>query len=206
MYQLPAHFPTVNPISHEALDQLFLAARTHSRWTDKPVDQAVLEQAYALASLGPTSMNCQPARFVFLRTPQARARLLPALAPPNVEKTRAAPVTAIIATDRRFFDQLPRTFPHLPAAQQMYAVDPELASATAFRNGSLTGAYFILALRALGLDCGPMSGFREKEVNATFFPDGNWEANFLLNIGYADASQLFPRLPRLATSEACLFL
>ena len=190
----------------EAIGQLFVDARTHNRWTDRPVDPALLERAYTLAALGPTSMNCQPARFVFLGAPQAKARLLPALAPLNVEKTRAAPFTAIVATDSRFCDQLPRTFPHLPAAREMYASHAQFAQATAFRNGSLTGAYFILALRALGLDCGPMSGFSEEKVNAEFFPDGQWRANFLINIGYGDGRELFPRQPRLPAAEACVFL
>ena len=194
------------PIGEEAIGQLFVGARTHNRWTDRPLDPALLERAYTLAALGPTSMNCQPARFVFLSAPEAKARLLPALAPMNVEKTRAAPFTAIIATDRRFYDQLPRTFPHLPAAREVYASNPELAQVTAFRNGSLTGAYFILALRALGLDCGPMSGFSEEKVNAEFFPDGQWRANFLVNIGYGDGRELFPRQPRLPAAEACVFL
>jgi len=194
------------PIGEEAIGQLFVAPRTHNRWTDRPLDPALLERAYTLAALGPTSMNCQPARFVFLSAPEAKARLLPALAPMNVEKTRAAPFTAIIATDTRFYDQLPRTFPHLPAAREVYASNPELAQVTAFRNGSLTGAYFILALRALGLDCGPMSGFSEEKVNAEFFPDGQWRANFLVNIGYGDGRELFPRQPRLPASEACVFL
>jgi len=124
----------------------------------------------------------------------------------NVEKTRAAPFTAIIATDCRFYDQLSRTFPHLPAAREMYAGNAELAQVTAFRNGSLTGAYFILALRALGLDCGPMSGFSEEKVNAEFFPDGQWRANFLVNIGYGDGRELFARQARLPATEACVFL
>jgi len=194
------------PIGEEAIGQLFVGARTHNRWTDRPVDPALLERAYALAALGPTSMNCQPARFLFLSAPEAKARLLPALAPMNVEKTRAAPFTAIIATDSRFYDQLPRTFPHLPAAREMYASNAEFAQVTAFRNGSLTGAYFVLALRALGLDCGPMSGFSEEKVNAEFFPDSQWRANFLVNIGYGDSSELFPRQPRLPAAEACVFL
>jgi len=194
------------PLNDDALVQLFTEARTHNRWTDRPVDRALLERAYALAALGPTSMNCQPARFVFLTTPQARARLLPALAPMNVEKTLTAPVTAIIASDRRFYDQLPRIFPHRPGALHMFTADPELARTTAFRNGSLTGGYFILALRALGLDCGAMSGFNDGQVNAEFFPDGLWQTNFLLNIGYGDGTELFPRQPRLAAAEACMLL
>ena len=194
------------PIGEEAIGQLFVGARTHNRWTDRPVEPALLERAYTLAALGPTSMNCQPARFLFLSAPEAKARLLPALAPMNVEKTRAAPFTAIIATDSRFYDQLPRTFPHLPAAREMYASNAEFAQVTAFRNGSLTGAYFVLALRALGLDCGPMSGFSEEKVNAEFFPDSQWRANFLVNIGYGDSSVLFPRQPRLPAAEACVFL
>jgi 3-hydroxypropanoate dehydrogenase len=189
-----------------AIDLLFRDARTHNRWTDRPVGPSLLERAYTLAALGPTSMNCQPARFVFLTGSASKARLLPALAPMNVEKTRGAPVTAIIATDKRFYDQLPRMFPHAPAAREMYVANADLARATAFRNGSLTGGYFTLALRALGLDCGAMSGFNADQVDAEFFPDGLWQVNFLLNIGYGDGSELFPRQPRLPTAEACVFL
>ncbi len=189
-----------------ALDQLFGEARTHNRWTDRPVENALLERAYELAALGPTSMNCQPARFTFLTGPGSKERLLPALAPMNVEKTRTAPVTVIVATDREFFELLPQTFPHAPAAREIFANDPGLAHTTAFRNGSLTGGYFVLALRALGLDCGALSGFDSAKVDAEFFPAGRWYSNFLINIGYADGSALFPRQPRLSVSQACDFL
>lgn len=194
------------PIDATALQQLFTDARTHNRWTDQPVDDALLRRAYELAALGPTSMNCEPARFVFLKTEAAKARLLPALAPGNVDKTKAAPVTVIVATDTRFYEHLPTLFPHAPAAKDMFANNAPLAQATAFRNGTLTGAYFILALRALGLDCGPMSGFDAAKVDAEFFPDGHYQANFLINVGHGDGSQLFPRQPRLAFEEAVTVL
>jgi 3-hydroxypropanoate dehydrogenase len=151
-------------------------------------------------------MNCQPARFVFLKSEAAKARLLPALAPGNVDKTKAAPVCVIVATDSQFYEHMPVLFPHMPAAKDMFAGNAELAKGTASRNGTLTGGYFILALRSLGLDCGAMSGFDPAKVNAEFFPDGRFQANFLINVGYGDGSQLFPRQPRLAFDQAVTVL
>jgi len=196
---------TAKKISHEALNQLFREARTHSAWLPKRVPTALLHEIYDLARWGPTSANSSPARFVFLESEAAKARLLPALAPLNVEKTKAAPVSVIIAWDTEFHEALPRLFPH--ADMRSYFVGKQsLIDETAFRNGSLQGAYFMLAARALGLDCGPMSGFDPTKVNAEFFPDGKWKANFLCNLGYGDPSKLFPRSPRLEFDEACRVL
>ncbi len=202
------------PISNEALDVLFRQARTHNVWLDQPVSDEVLRQLYDLMKFGPTSANSNPARILFLRTQEAKQRLLPALSPTNAGKTIQAPVTAIIAYDSRFFDETPKLFPNNPAMANVFSGSPQLAETTAFRNGSLQGAYFILAARALGLDCGPMSGFDNAKVDAEFFTDsaGNPPAfhqvksNFLCNIGYGDAAKLFPRNPRLAFEDACRLL
>ncbi len=192
-------------VSDEALDQLFRQARTHNAWLPKRVPLSALRGAYELARWGPTSANSSPARFLFLESETAKARLLPALAPSNVEKTKAAPVTAIIAWDTEFHEKLPKLFHH--ADMRSYFVGkPALIEESAFRNGSLQGAYFILAARAVGLDCGPMSGFDAAKVNAEFFPDGKWKVNFLCNLGYGDHSKLFPRSPRLEFEEACRVL
>ena len=187
-------------LSDEGLDLLFRAARTHRAWLPRPVDDALLRQVYELAALGPTSGNCQPMRVVFVKSPEAKARLLPCLSPGNVDKTRAAPVTAIVAHDLEFHELLPRLFPHADMRAN-YVGKPELIAATAFRNGSLQGAYFMLAARALGLDCGGMSGFDNAKVDAAFFPDGRWRSNFLCNLGHGDPAALGPRLPRLAFDE-----
>ena len=192
-------------IASDTLNQLFRQARTHSAWLPKRVPVEVLREVYELARWGPTSANSSPARFVFLESDAAKARLLPALAPGNVEKTKAAPVTVIVAWDTEFYEKLPQLFPH--ADMRSYFVGkPALIDETALRNGSLQGGYFILAARALGLDCGPMSGFDAAKVNAEFFPDGRWKANFLCNLGYGDHSKLFPRNPRLEFDEACRVL
>jgi 3-hydroxypropanoate dehydrogenase len=185
-----------------ALDQLFRQARTHTAWLPKPVPVELLRKTYELARMGPTSANTSPARFIFLTTPEAKARLKPSLAPGNVEKTMAAPVTVIIAWDAEFHEHLPRLFPQRDM-RSMFAGNKSLIDETAFRNSSLEGGYFILAARALGLDCGPMSGFDQNKVNAEFFPDGKWKVNFLCNLGYGDRSKLFPRNPRLDFEEAC---
>src|ERR1700730_5327317 len=202
------------PLSDEALNVLFRNARTHNVWLDKPVGDEVLRQLYDLMKYGPTSANMCPARILFLRTPEAKQRLLPALSPINADKTMKAPATAIIAYDLRFFEQTPKLFPHNPAIREVFAKSRELAETTAFRNGSLQGAYLILAARSLGLDCGPMSGFDNAKVDAEFFSPaaGNpptfieVKSNFLCNLGYGDSSQLFPRNPRLAFEEACRLL
>ena len=192
-------------VSDDALKQLFLQARTHNSWLAKRVPIEGLREAYELARWGPTSANSTPARFVFLESEAAKARLLPALAPLNVEKTKAAPVTVIVAWDTEFYEKLPTLFPHADM-RSIFAGNKSLAEETAFRNSSLQGGYFILAARALGLDCGPMSGFDKAKVNAEFFPDGKWQVNFLCNLGYGDRSKLFARNPRLEFDEACRVL
>jgi 3-hydroxypropanoate dehydrogenase len=192
-------------ISNDALNQLFREARTHNAWLPKRVPVEALRAAYDLARWGPTSANSSPPRFVFLESEAAKARLLPALAPLNVEKTKAAPVTAIIAWDAEFYEKLPKLFPHADMRAH-FAGNQAVAEETAFRNSSLQGGYFIIAARAVGLDCGPMSGFDKAKVNAEFFPDGKWKVNFLCNLGYGDHSKLFPRSPRLGFDEACRVL
>jgi 3-hydroxypropanoate dehydrogenase len=192
-------------ISDDALDQLFRKARTFSAWLPKRVPIAIVREAYELARMGPTSANCSPARFVFLESEAAKARLLPALSPLNVDKTKAAPVTAIVAWDNEFHENLPKLFPHADMRSR-FVGNQRAIDETAFRNGSLQGGYFILAARAVGLDCGPMSGFDAAKVNAEFFPDGKWKANFICNLGYGDRSKLFPRSPRLEFDEACRVL
>lgn len=192
-------------VGEAALDRLFREARTYTAWRDKPVPESLLREIYELAKMGPTSANQTPARFVFLTTPQAKERLLPALAANNVEKSRTAPVVVIIAYDLEFYEKAPKLFPHVDA-RAWFVGKPELIQETALRNGSLQGAYFMLAARALGLDCGPMSGFNADKVNAEFFPDGKWRVNFICNLGYGDPSRLYPRNPRLDFEEACLVL
>ena len=192
-------------ISNDALDQLLRQARTHSTWLPKRVPVELLREVYDLARMGPTSANSSPARFVFLESEAAKARLLPALAPLNVDKTKAAPVTVIVAWDAEFYEKLPQLFPHADMRSH-FVGNQAVIDETAFRNSSLQGGYFILAARALGLDCGPMSGFDKAKVNAEFFPDGKWKANFLCNLGYGDRSKLFPRNPRLEFDEACRVL
>jgi len=205
-------------MNDEALDQLFRKARTYNAWQPRPVSDEVLRALYDLMKWGPTSANSCPARILFLRTREAKERLRPALSPGNVDKTMAAPVTAIIAYDERFYEQMPRLFPHNPGMRDVFANSPELAQTTAFRNGTLQGAYFILAARSLGLDCGPMSGFDNAKVDEEFFPapaeepstqampQGRLRSNFLSNLGYGDPAGLFPRSPRLEFDEACRLL
>jgi len=194
----------MTPLSDEALDRLFRTARTYSAFSDRPVTDDVLREIYDLARLGPTSANSSPARFVFLRSAEARARLEPAIWPGNREKTQRAPLTAIVAYDLEFHDRLPDLFPHVDA-RSWFTGKPDHILTTAFRNSTLQGAYFMLAARALGLDCGAMSGFDNPKVDGAFFPDGKWKSNFLINIGYGDPSKLLPRHPRLRFEEACRF-
>jgi nitroreductase len=186
-----------------ALDQLLRRARTQNAWLDHPVPDSLLHDLYELAKWGPTSANCSPLRIVFVKSPAAKEQLLACMNPGNVAKTRQAPVTAILAMDMHFYEQLPQLFPHAPDARSWFEGKPALIESTAFRNSSLQGGYFILAARALGLDCGPMSGFDADRLNAAFFPDGRWRVNFVCNLGFGDAAGLFPRSPRLAFSEAC---
>lgn len=189
-------------ISKEAIDHLFNNARTANGFTHQAVPLTLLQQVYELAKMGPTSMNCQPTRYVFLTTPEAKARLIPALSPGNVDKTNSAPVTVIVATDQQFFEHMPMVFPNNPNAKAMFEGNQALAAGTATRNGTLGGAYFMMAARALGLDCGPMSGLDVAKVNAEFFPDGRYSTNFVINLGYGDNSKLFARNPRLSFEQA----
>ncbi|MFQ5954892.1 MAG: malonic semialdehyde reductase [Kiloniellales bacterium] len=189
-------------LSDDGLDLLFRNARTHRAWLDQPVSDVLLEALYEIARLGPTSANCSPMRVLFLRTPEAKERLRPALDPDNVEQTMAAPVTAVVGHDLRFYDLLPQLNPQVDA-RAWFADAPRKAATTAFRNGTLQGAYLIMAARALGLDCGPMSGFDNAKVDAEFFPDGRIKSNFLCNLGHGDPSKLGPRRPRLDFDQAC---
>jgi 3-hydroxypropanoate dehydrogenase len=189
-------------LDDKALATIFRDARTHNEWLPKPVTDAQLQAIYDLMKWGPTSANCQPARIVFVRTKEGKEKLRPALSAGNTPKTMAAPVTAILAYDTEFFEHLPRMFPHDQSAITWFKGTPG-AEPTAFRNGSLQGAYLMIAARSLGLDCGPMSGFNNAKVDAAFFPGGKVKSNFLCNIGYGDASKLFDRSPRFAFDEVC---
>jgi 3-hydroxypropanoate dehydrogenase len=192
-------------IDQACLDAVFRDARTHNAWLDQPVTDDELRTVYDLMKWGPTSANSSPARFLFLRTQEAKERLRPALSAGNLEKTMAAPVTAIVAYDPRFYEDLPRLFPHADA-RSWFANNEELAATTAFRNGTLQGAYLIIACRAAGLDCGPMSGFDNAKVDAEFLSANGWKSNFLVNIGHGDHAQVFSRSPRLTFDEACRLL
>ncbi len=189
-------------LDKNALDTLFTSARTHSAWLNQPVSDELCQQIYELAKWGATSANCSPARIVFVKSAEQKALLSECMAPGNQEKTTKAPVTAIIAMDMKFYEQLPKLFPHADAKSWFVGNQPNI-DATAFRNSSLQGAYFMLAARALGLDCGPMSGFDGDKVNAAFFADTSHKVNFICNLGYGDASGLFQRSPRLSFDEAC---
>ena len=207
-------------IDDTALDTLFREARTYAKWQSRPVDDQVLRDLYEVLKWAPTSANAAPARFAFLRSKEAKERLRPALAPLNVEKTMTAPVTVIVAYDLKFYEQVPKLFPQSPGMATLFASNPELVEATAKRNSSLQGAYLIMAARALGLDCGPMSGFAPSKVDEEFFaagkpcfgcdqeffPEGHVKTNFLCNLGYGDPRTLHPRLPRLPFNEACSLL
>jgi nitroreductase len=190
------------PLPATALDQAFISARTFNKFTDRAVDDATLHQLYDLYKWGPTALNAQPARVVFVRSQAAKEKLKDALMPANVAKTMAAPVTAIVAYDAAFHEQLPTQFPAMPTIGEMYAKNPALAAETAMRNGSLQGAYLIIAARMLGLDAGPMSGFDNATLDAAFFAGSTWKSNFLVNLGWGDASGNRPRGPRLSFEEA----
>ncbi len=190
-------------LDEKALDVLFRTARSHNGWLDRPVSDAELRTLYELVKWGPTSANCSPMRLVFVRTPAGKERVRPALSPNNVEKTLSAPVVVIVANDSRFHEFMPRLFPRNPAAAERFASDSALAAVTALRNGTLQGGYLILAARALGLDCGPMSGFDNAKVDAMFFGGTTVKSNFLCNLGHGDAAKLHPRSPRLSFEEAC---
>jgi 3-hydroxypropanoate dehydrogenase len=193
------------PLDAHALDTLFREARTRNAFTDRPVPESLLREVYELAKWGPTAGNSTPARFVFLTTPEAKARLAPHLSKSNAAKSLGGAVQCIVAYDLAFPEKIPFLFPHNPGSAAWYK-DADLAEETAFRNGSLQGAYLILACRALGLDCGPMSGFSKSGVDAEFFAGKAWRSNFLVNIGYGSDENLFARSPRLAFEEACQVL
>jgi 3-hydroxypropanoate dehydrogenase len=206
-------------LDHDALGVLFTEARTHNGWLDRKVDDSLLRELYDLMKWGPTSANCCPVRILFLRSRESKERLKPALMPANVGKTMEAPVIAILANDSGFYETLPRLFPAMPTMKDMFLKDPALAATTAMRNGSLQGAYFMLAARSLGLDCGPMSGFDNAKVDQEFFPSaapgasagsfvaaGAVKSNFLCNLGHGDWTKLRPRGPRLEFNEACQLL
>jgi 3-hydroxypropanoate dehydrogenase len=202
------------------LDQLFRSARTHNAWLDKPVTDETLHEIYDVMKWAPTSANANPARFVFIRSKEAKERLRPTLAPANVEKTMTAPVTVIVAYDLLFHEKLPKLFPQSPSMRNLFATNPQLIEATAQRNSTLQGAYFMLAARSLGIDCGPLSGFDNAKLDEEFFgagnecigceqeffPEGHVRSNFLCNLGYGDPSKLHARLPRLDFAEACSIL
>src|SRR5262245_12268669 len=204
----------------DALDQLFRTARSYSAWLDTPVSDEMLRSLYDLMKWAPTSANLSPVRLVFLRSPEAKQRLVPALSPGNVAKVMNAPVTVIVAYDLKFYEKQPKLLPFNPRMRELFAASPELVETTAQRNSSLQGAYMMLAARALGLDCGPMSGFDSKRVDDEFFgagkaaegcqeefiPEGRIKSNFLCNLGYGDPAKLHDRLPRLDFNEACLIL
>lgn len=190
-------------IDAPGLDLLFRDARSHNKWQDKPVTDEMLTELYDLTKFGPTSANCSPARFVFVRTKAGKEKLAPALSSGNMEKTMSAPVTAIVAYDPKFYEKLPQLFPHNPSARDWFTSNDSLAATTAFRNGTLQGAYLIMAARAMGLDTGSMSGFDNAKVDAAFFGSTGWRSNWLINIGYGDPAGLFDRSPRLDFNEAC---
>jgi 3-hydroxypropanoate dehydrogenase len=186
-----------------ALDTLFHQARTHNAWTDRPVSDETLREMYNILKWGPTSANSSPGRFLFLRTKAAKERLAPALSAGNLDKTMVAPVTVIVAYDPKFYDYLPQLFPHNAEAKSWFTTNDMLAATTAFRNGTLQGAYLILAARAVGLDAGPMSGFDNDKVDEEFLRWRGWRSNFLVNLGYGDPAGVHPRSPRLSFEEAC---
>jgi 3-hydroxypropanoate dehydrogenase len=190
------------PLNEAALDTLFMEARTYNAWSDRPVTDTLLEEIWNIARMGPTSANCSPSRIVFATSAEAKEKLKPCLMGGNVAKTMQAPVTAILGHDMQFHEKLPQLFPH-EDARSWFAGNDALIEETAFRNGTLQGAYIMLAARALGLDCGPMSGFDKDKVNAAFFAGTDVRVNFLCNIGYGTDKDLFPRSPRLAFAEAC---
>lgn len=190
-------------IPEGVIRQLFTEARTHSAWLPKKVEDSTLRAIYEIMKWGPTSANTTPARIVFVKSEKAKEQLIPCMAPGNVDKTKTAPVTAILALDERFYEHIPRLFPHFPQMKDMFASNKAMAESSAIQNSSLQGGYFILAARAVGLDCGPMAGFDKAKVDETFFKGTTWKSNFLCNLGYGDASKLHPRGPRLSFDEAC---
>ena len=194
---------TMPVISDDAVKQLFTEARTYPGWLPDPVSDETLQQIYDLMKWGPTSANLSPARILFVKSPEAKEKLLPCLMPLNVEKVKAAPVTAVIAQDAEYYEQIPKLFPHGTGFLANFRSNQQFRETTGIRNSSLQGGYFILAARALGLDCGPMSGFDNAKLDQAFFEGTKWKSNFICNLGHGDPKSLFPRLPRLTFEEAC---
>lgn len=190
-------------LNQEQLALLFSNARTHNEWLDKPISDEQLHAIYDAMKWGPTSANSSPARIVFVKSPEQKAKLVACMSPGNAEKTRKAPVTAIVGMDMAFYEQLIKLFPHAQDARSWFEGNDAVVESTAFRNSSLQGAYMMLAARAVGLDCGPMSGFDAEKINVEFFAGSNVKVNFVCNLGYGDAAKLFPRSPRLSFDEAC---
>jgi len=184
------------PLSDDAKDLIFREARSHNRWSDEDVPDALLQELHDLMKWGATSANCWPMRVVYLKSDAAKERIKPHLMEGNVVKVMTAPVTAIIANDMKFYDRIPEFFPHNPGAREWFSNDEDVASITAFRNGTLQGAYLMIAARALGLDCGPMSGFDNEAVDKEFFPNGQFKSNFICALGVGTTEELFPRSPR----------
>lgn len=193
-------------LNDEALDSIFRQARSHNAWLSQDVSETLLRAVYDLTKWGPTSANCSPARFVFLVSEKAKERIKPHLSQTNKEKVMTAPACVIIAHDTAFYEKLPQLFPQIPNARDWFTSSKEFAEVSAFRNGSLQGAYLMIAARAIGLDCGPMSGFNNEGVDREFFPDGKFKSNFLCAIGHGDPKALNPRGPRLSFEEACKIL
>ena len=190
------------PLADTVLAQLFTDARSQNGWLDKPVEEGLLHRLYDLTKMGPTSANSTPARFLFIRSSEAKARLKPAIAEFNLEKTMTAPVTCVVANDSKFYEHMKMLFPHRDMTE-MFRGNPKMSETSAMRSGSLQGGYLMIAARALGLDVGPLSGFDNAKVDAEFFPDGRWQSNFIVNLGYGDPSKVFGRLPRLSFDVAC---
>jgi len=195
----------MDKLTQDAFDQIFLKARSHNGWLDQDVDPELLQKVYDTMKFGPTSANSSPARLVFVQSGEAKEKLLACMDKGNIEKTKSAPVVAIIAHDMKFYDKLPELFPHADA-RAWFAGNEKLIETTAFRNGTLQGAYLMIAARMHGLDCGPMSGFDNAKVDATFFKGTPWRSNFLCALGHGDVKRLFPRSPRLDFNDACKIL
>lgn len=194
---------THQPLPDATLDQIFREARSQNGWTDTPVSETLIRAVYDLTRMGPTSANCSPARFVFVSSAEAKEKLAATSTPGNGEKIRTAPVTVIIGHDLKFYERIPELFPHNPQAKDWFSGNAELAEATAFRNGTLQGAYMMIAARALGLDCGPMSGFNNAKVDEAFFEGTSVKSNFICSIGEGDPAKVFARSPRLSFEDAC---
>ena len=193
-------------VNDAGLDIIFRTARSYNGWQDKPVSPALLQAVYELMIYGPTSANCEPARIVFVTSPEAKERLKKHLLPTNVDKVLGAPATAILGYDLKFYEEIPRLFPHNPGAREWFSGDEKLAETTAFRNGTLQGAYLIIAARALGLDCGPMSGFDNAGIDQEFFAGTTIKSNFICALGHGDPGSIFDRSPRLPFEDACQVL